>query len=493
MGSATSKSAEDMPEGWQIAKNPDRAVRGGEQRVSSSGASSPHRDEDRSVHIGHAPTRQLVSVPVSEPGENPFLVLRAHMTNDADKLVLVLVGLPARGKSIIAHKLVRFLTWLGTRTRVFSVGQYRREQSCSGSASFFNAEMKIASAIREKLNADMLEIALDWLDAGGEVAIFDATNATPERRKWLAQRVAERGSQVVFIETICTNPSVLQANMLLKVRNSPDFGSMSEERAMNDLANRIDEYEKVYVTVQDDEGAYIKLYDLNSKASTHNIFGRMSKTVLPFLLSIHFFPRPITLIPTPEAEDDETANAAFAASVSRLFEGASFRRRPTADKPVRKLQLLSSMHAAAAAAVTALRAEGVAETAVHVCLGTPLGPVSRDSVHDLTKQLSSCLLDVEASMQSVVVLGHQSMCRLIRAYLVGVDVDVWHTNIDSPISAGAKALSAGQAAVRLDVQLNGDVSEQIISLETGEELAERNISAKEIGDGPGAQHTRTAP
>jgi len=74
-----------------------------------------------------------------------------------------------------------------------------------------------------------------------------------------------------------------------------------------------------------------------------------------------------------------------------------------------------------------------------------------------------------------------------------VDVDVWHTNIDSPISAGAKALSAGQAAVRLDVQLNGDVSEQIISLETGEELAERNISAKEIGDGPGAQHTRTAP
>jgi adenylylsulfate kinase-like enzyme len=43
------------------------------------------------------------------------------------KLVLVMVGLPARGKSYIARKLARYLRWRGHETRVFNVGSYRRE------------------------------------------------------------------------------------------------------------------------------------------------------------------------------------------------------------------------------------------------------------------------------------------------------------------------------------------------------------------------------
>lgn len=43
---------------------------------------------------------------------------RLELTHDADKLILVLVGLPARGKSFIAHRLRAFLSWLGYRTQV---------------------------------------------------------------------------------------------------------------------------------------------------------------------------------------------------------------------------------------------------------------------------------------------------------------------------------------------------------------------------------------
>jgi 6-phosphofructo-2-kinase len=39
-----------------------------------------------------------------------------------------MVGLPARGKSYIAKKLKRYLSWLGYRTKVFNVGDYRRKQ-----------------------------------------------------------------------------------------------------------------------------------------------------------------------------------------------------------------------------------------------------------------------------------------------------------------------------------------------------------------------------
>ncbi|KAJ3334136.1 hypothetical protein HDU76_008598 [Blyttiomyces sp. JEL0837] len=42
------------------------------------------------------------------------------------KLVVVMVGLPARGKSYICKKLSKYLAWCGFRTRVFNVGNRRR-------------------------------------------------------------------------------------------------------------------------------------------------------------------------------------------------------------------------------------------------------------------------------------------------------------------------------------------------------------------------------
>ncbi|KAL8828332.1 MAG: hypothetical protein Q9191_002650 [Dirinaria sp. TL-2023a] len=43
------------------------------------------------------------------------------------KLVIVMVGLPARGKSYITKKIARYLNWLQHDTRIFNVGERRRE------------------------------------------------------------------------------------------------------------------------------------------------------------------------------------------------------------------------------------------------------------------------------------------------------------------------------------------------------------------------------
>ena len=40
--------------------------------------------------------------------------------------VIVMVGLPARGKTYISRKLSRYLNWIGVNTRVFNAGDYRR-------------------------------------------------------------------------------------------------------------------------------------------------------------------------------------------------------------------------------------------------------------------------------------------------------------------------------------------------------------------------------
>lgn len=99
------------------------------------------------------------------------------------KLVLVMVGLPARGKSFVVHKATRYIEWLGFPTRMFNVGNHRRQIGKAGEdAQFFSAANEDAKKLRENLAMEVLDDLLDWLDTEGHVAVFDATNTTKIRR-----------------------------------------------------------------------------------------------------------------------------------------------------------------------------------------------------------------------------------------------------------------------------------------------------------------------
>ncbi|KAJ8431781.1 hypothetical protein Cgig2_026658 [Carnegiea gigantea] len=52
-------------------------------------------------------------------------------------LAIVLVGLPARGKTFTAAKLTRYLRWLGHDTKHFNVGKYRRLKFGTNQVTFF--------------------------------------------------------------------------------------------------------------------------------------------------------------------------------------------------------------------------------------------------------------------------------------------------------------------------------------------------------------------
>jgi 6-phosphofructo-2-kinase len=49
------------------------------------------------------------------------------------KLVVIMVGLPARGKSYITKKIQRYLSWQQHETRIFNVGNRRRVAAGAGS------------------------------------------------------------------------------------------------------------------------------------------------------------------------------------------------------------------------------------------------------------------------------------------------------------------------------------------------------------------------
>merc|ERR1719291_892761 len=85
--------------------------------------------------------RRISDMTIDDSSENPFpapiynpqINQETHVSEsysffgDVSKLILVMVGLPARGKTFISRKIARYLTWLGQRVRTFNIGQYRRK------------------------------------------------------------------------------------------------------------------------------------------------------------------------------------------------------------------------------------------------------------------------------------------------------------------------------------------------------------------------------
>mmetsp|Transcript_26512 Transcript_26512/g.64049 ORF Transcript_26512/g.64049 Transcript_26512/m.64049 type:complete len:300 (-) Transcript_26512:1697-2596(-) len=214
-----------------------------------------------------------------------------------NKLVIVTVGLPARGKSYISHKLVNFLSWSGIESEIFNAGRTRRELIGSKATSSFFESKKENVDMREKIAFMTLDKGLEYLIRGGEVMIFDATNSTKDRRKAVLQRCGELSPQlnVLFVEVICNSEAVLHNNMTVKIKNSPDYKNWEFEVAMADLKKRIKNYEKRYETIQSDELSYIKLINLQAKVICNRIYGNVSQLILSYLMKIHVYVSPIYL------------------------------------------------------------------------------------------------------------------------------------------------------------------------------------------------------
>jgi len=166
------------------------------------------------------------------------------------KLVVAMVGLPARGKSYLVKMLVRYLSWVGFPTKIFNVGELRRKQGQAGAKAEYFADTPEAMAVREGLALQCQEEMYDWLRAqkGACVAIFDATNTTRHRRHLLTERCKSESDEsgndvsIVFVESICDDPKVLSRNYEMKLQNA-DYRGTDPKKAMADFMERVKQYE----------------------------------------------------------------------------------------------------------------------------------------------------------------------------------------------------------------------------------------------------------
>ncbi|XP_047094886.1 6-phosphofructo-2-kinase/fructose-2,6-bisphosphatase-like [Lolium rigidum] len=223
---------------------------------------------------------------------------RLHGSKEDRKLAIVLVGLPARGKTFTAVKLTRYLRWLGHETKHFNVGKYRRlKHGANQSADFFRPDNQEGIEARNEVAALAMEDMIDWMHGGGQVGIFDATNSTSKRR-YMLMKMAEGNCKIIFLETICNDRNIIERNVRLKIQQSPDYADQPDyEAGLQDFLERLTNYEKVYEPVE--EGSYIKMIDMvkgeGGQLQVNNISGYLPGRIVFFLVNSHLAPRPILL------------------------------------------------------------------------------------------------------------------------------------------------------------------------------------------------------
>ncbi|KAG4935215.1 hypothetical protein JHK84_049410 [Glycine max] len=173
----------------------------------------------------------------------------------------------------------------------------------SNSADFFRADNPEGMEARNEVAALAFEDMISWMQEGGQVGIFDATNSSKERRNML-MKLAEGRCKIIFLETICNDRNIIERNIRLKIQQSPDYAEEPDfEAGLQDFKNRLENYEKAI-----NEGSYIKMIDMVSghggQIQVNNISGYLPGRIVFFLVNTHLTPRPILLTRHGESQDN---------------------------------------------------------------------------------------------------------------------------------------------------------------------------------------------
>ncbi|KAL0940694.1 6-phosphofructo-2-kinase [Colletotrichum truncatum] len=324
--------------------------------VVSTAPNSPRIPPVRQNSGGTTPRLRPHPATLNVPGMTVSRASPDGKISDRDvaaKLVIIMVGLPARGKSYITKKVQRYLSWQQYNSRIFNVGNRRRvaaglaspmkspwapsplkfdpptqaasillnghstqgnkeptelnlntpdsNETMDQSAKFFEPTNETASKIREQVALDTLDELLDYLlHQGGSVGILDATNSTIHRRQLLVDRIKEREPKlgILLIESICHDQNLLEANMRLKL-SGPDYKDKDPHQSLIDFKKRVAAYESAYVPIGEYEEAhdmqYIQMIDVGRKLVQHRLRGFLSGGISSYLTTFNLAPRQIWL------------------------------------------------------------------------------------------------------------------------------------------------------------------------------------------------------
>jgi broad specificity phosphatase PhoE/predicted kinase len=369
------------------------------------------------------------------------------------RYVLVMVGLPARGKTYTARKLAGYLSWLGYPTRVFNVGEHRRAKlGARQTADFFDPSNADAERLRHEVATATLEEALTWLQGDARVAIFDATNSSCERRAEIRRRCNASGLGVVFIEIVNHEQNVIEANVRETKLSSPDYAGMDPEEAVADFRARIAHYEQVYETLGEDEGSFLKIIDRGRRVVMNEIDGYLPARIVFFLTNLQVTSRPLWM--TRHGESIYNVKGLIGGDSPLSPGGQQYALRlarhvdevfgPGSQLEVWASTLVRTVQTAQPLGRDVSEWRSLDEIDAGICDGMSYKEIARlmprefegrkqdklryryprgESYEDVIQRVDRVIIEAERQRTPVLIIAHQAVLRALYSYFQGLPVD----------------------------------------------------------------------
>ncbi|XP_073508557.1 6-phosphofructo-2-kinase/fructose-2,6-bisphosphatase 3 isoform X2 [Phyllobates terribilis] len=392
-------------------------------------------------------------LPKEEVPAVPMNVGGPHLANSPT--VIVMVGLPARGKTYISKKLTRYLNWSGVPTKVFNVGEYRREVVKDFSSfDFFRADNQEAMKVRRQCALAALTDVKSYLtEEGGQIAVFDATNTTRERRSMISDFAKENDFKVFFIESICDDPSVVASNVMEVKLSSPDYKGCSSKQALDDFMKRINCYKNMYEPLDPDchdrDLSMIIVIDVGRRFLVNKVSDHIQSKIVYYLMNIHVQPRCIYLCRAGESECNVQGKIGGDSGLSQRGKKFSIAlKKYIADQNLKELkvwtsQLKRTIQTGEALKVPYEQWKALNELDAGVCEEKTYEEIkeqfpeeyalraqdkyhyrypSGESYQDLVQRLEPVIMELERQ-GNVLVICHQAIMRCLLSYFLDKSAD----------------------------------------------------------------------
>jgi broad specificity phosphatase PhoE len=209
----------------------------------------------------------------------------------------------------------------------------------------------------------------------------------------------------------------------------------------------------------------------------------MSQRVLPYMMSLHIGLRPVFLAALPagysssrlsassEGDSSPTHGGAFAREISRWVrasvQGSSLRllcsTQPSAVEAAQVIATesgcISPTHRSGLNPLDTGEEPRLGREARIASMGFSERHLGGESFADLVRRLEPCVLDIEASMEPVLILAHGTPCRALRAYFMRIPVVECMGAASSP--AALALTNASNCVVELRPSISGRWTEHI--------------------------------
>lgn len=201
-------------------------------------------------------------------------------------LIVIMMGLPGRGKTFIARQICRYFQWNGLPSAIVSAKEIWKEWE---NRSQLSEKSVVVEVVRR---------VMQLITSSGGVAVVDGTHETATQRNVIVREILRTGrikmNRIIFVEVIIDKPEVVHQNILqIRDYTAPEDGDVFVE----EYYKSIEKCEATYKTlnpITDVDLSYIRMED-TSVYSLNQISGWMPSRLAFMLHNLNPAPKPVYL------------------------------------------------------------------------------------------------------------------------------------------------------------------------------------------------------